>query len=142
MIWLEPTLAAAVVLVVDQISKVLVMSRCKSHVSVPERPFLSIQQVLNRRGLLASWGGAPALLAMWASCIALAALLLRSGMLVPGTLGPVGLGAAVGGATGNLLDQLRRKAIVDFIAIGPWPEFNVADAAIVCGAGLVLLSMR
>ena len=79
---------------------------------------------------------------MWAMSIAVAALVLHFGMLGPGTLGPVGIGAAVGGATGNLLDQLRRGAIVDFIAIGPWPAFNLADAAIICGAGLVLLSMR
>jgi signal peptidase II len=142
MIWLESTLAAATVLVADQVSKALVMSRSTSHASVPARPFLSIQQVLNRRGVLASLGGTPALLAMWAMSIALAALVLHSGMLGPGTLGPVGIGAAVGGATGNLLDQLRRGAVVDFIEIGPWPAFNVADAAIICGAGLVLLSLR
>ena len=57
-------------------------------------------------------------------------------------LGPVGIGAAVGGATGNLLDQLRRGAVVDFVAIGRWPAFNVADAAIVLGAGLIILSLR
>ncbi len=142
MIWLEPTFAAATVLVADQVSKAFVMSRGPSHASLPERPFFSIQQVLNRRGVLASLGGTPGLLAMWAMSIAVAALVLQFGMLGASPLGPVGIGAAVGGATGNLLDQLRRGAIVDFIAIGPWPAFNLADAAIVCGAGLVLLSMR
>jgi signal peptidase II len=67
---------------------------------------------------------------------------LHCGILTTGTLGPVGIGAAIGGATGNLFDQLRRGAIVDFIAIGWWPVFNVADAAIVSGAGLALLSIR
>jgi signal peptidase II len=142
MIWLEPMLAAAAVLVADQVSKALVVSRCPSRDSVLERPFLRVRQVLNRRGVLASFGGMRALLAMWAASIAIAALVLYDGMLAPGMFGPVGIGAAVGGATGNLLDQLRRGAIVDFIEIGPWPAFNVADAAIISGAGLVLLSMR
>jgi len=53
----------------------------------------------------------------------------------------LGDGAAAGGATGNLFDQLRRGAIVDFIAIGWWPAFNVADAAIISGIGLAVLSM-
>jgi signal peptidase II len=139
MIWLEPSLATATVLVADQVSKALVMSRRAPHASVPEHPFLRFRQVLNRRGMLACLGGTSALLGMWVLSILLAALAVNSGMQ---GLGPIGIGAAVGGATGNVLDQLRRGAVVDFIAIGLWPTFNVADAAIVCGVSLVLLSMR
>jgi signal peptidase II len=142
MMWLEPMFAAAAVLIADQVSKALVMSRATSHKSVLERPFVSIQHVVNRRGVPASFAGRPALLATWAVGIAIAALALHSGIPAFGTLGPIGIGAAVGGATGNLLDQLRRGVVVDFIAIGPWPAFNLADAAIILGAGLVLLSMR
>jgi signal peptidase II len=56
------------------------------------------------------------------------------------TLVPIGIGAALGGATGNVLDRLYRGAVVDFVAIGPWPVFNLADAALVAGAGLILLT--
>lgn len=45
----------------------------------------------------------------------------------------VGLGLLVGGAVGNLSDRLRLGYVVDFVAIGPWPNFNVADAAISVG---------
>ena len=34
-----------------------------------------------------------------------------------------------------------REGIVDFIAIGPWPPFNLADAAIVMGVGLLFFSL-
>jgi len=142
MIWLEPIFTAAAVLIADQVSKALVMSRTTSHKSVRVRPFVSIQHVVNRRGVLASFGGRTILLAIWALSMTVAALVLHCGILAAGTLGPIGIGAAVGGATGNLFDQLRRGAIVDFIAIGWWPVFNVADAAIISGAGLALLSMR
>ena len=140
MMWLESVFAAAAVLIADQISKALVLSRTTT--SVRERPFVSIQHVMNRRGIIASFGGRTTLLAIWAVSIATAALVLHCGILATGTLGPIGIGAAIGGATGNLFDQLRRGAIVDFIAIGWWPVFNVADAAIISGAGLALLSIR
>jgi len=47
------------------------------------------------------------------------------------------LALIVGGSLGNLIDRLRWGYVVDFVALGPWPNFNVADAAIVCGAVLV-----
>ncbi len=53
------------------------------------------------------------------------------------------LGSIAGGATGNVIDRLRFGAVVDFIhahAFGwSWYVFNVADAAIVCGVGVLLL---
>jgi signal peptidase II len=49
-----------------------------------------------------------------------------------------GLGLVVGGALGNLFDRLLRpRGVVDFIDVGWWPQFNVADAAVVVGAILV-----
>jgi signal peptidase II len=54
---------------------------------------------------------------------------------------PVGIGATVGGATGNVIDRLRHGAVVDFVAIGPWPVFNLADAALVAGVGLIALTV-
>jgi signal peptidase II len=45
----------------------------------------------------------------------------------------LGLGAALGGAAGNLLDVVRRRSIVDFIDLGWWPTFNLADVAILAG---------
>jgi signal peptidase II len=44
-----------------------------------------------------------------------------------------GVGCALGGAAGNLLDILRRRHVVDFIDLGWWPVFNLADVAIVGG---------
>jgi len=57
------------------------------------------------------------------------------------SLAVAGLGAALGGAAGNLLDQLHRGGIVDFIAIGRWPAFNLADAAIVLGVVVAVASL-
>ncbi|MCG2663580.1 MULTISPECIES: signal peptidase II [Brevundimonas] len=57
-----------------------------------------------------------------------------------------GLSLLVGGAFGNLLDRLRFGAVTDFIDLhwgdARWPTFNLADTAIVCGVGLILLASR
>lgn len=47
----------------------------------------------------------------------------------------VSLGMILGGAMGNLMDRLVRPAgaVVDFIDIGFWPIFNIADMSIVVG---------
>ncbi|MBF6169357.1 signal peptidase II [Streptomyces gardneri] len=57
----------------------------------------------------------------------------------------IGLGMVLGGALGNLMDRLFRAPgplqghVVDFVAVGWWPVFNVADSAIVCGAILLVV---
>lgn len=56
----------------------------------------------------------------------------------------VGLSLVLGGALGNLLDRIFRDpgflegAVVDFISVGSWPTFNVADSAITVGAVLII----
>jgi len=54
-----------------------------------------------------------------------------------------GLGAVIGGAIGNVVDRIRFGAVVDFIDAHwgdlHWPAFNIADAAITLGVGLLLL---
>lgn len=47
------------------------------------------------------------------------------------------------GALGNLLDRLRLGHVIDFIAVGKFPIFNVADAGITCGiAALIFFYSR
>lgn len=141
MIWLASMLAAVLVAAGDQVSKAAVLARGPAPAPAGRRPFISICCMLNRRGALAALIGAPALLALWAAAVVFAALALAYGMTGYGVLMPIGIGLVIGGAAGNVLDRLRRGAVVDFIAVGPWPVFNLADAAIVAGVGLVLLSL-
>jgi len=140
MTWLAAMLTAFLVMVGDQVSKAFVLSRQPVPLAV-RRPFISIQCMLNPRGALAPFLGASALLVMWVAAVVLALLVLTYGAADNGVMLPIGIGAVIGGAAGNLLDRVRRGAIVDFIAVGPWPVFNLADAAIVAGIGLALLSL-
>ena len=52
---------------------------------------------------------------------------------VPGPLLRISLGLQLGGAIGNLTDRIRFGQVTDFIKLGPWPIFNLADACIVVG---------
>ena len=62
-----------------------------------------------------------------------AAWLHDSGLYLQSHAAQAGVGCALGGAAGNLLDILRRGHVVDFIDLGWWPVFNLADVAIVGG---------
>ena len=57
----------------------------------------------------------------------------------------VGLALIMGGALGNLWDRLARGRVVDFLLLYvkryQWPVFNLADSAIVVGAGLLVLEI-
>ncbi len=59
----------------------------------------------------------------------------------------VGLSLFLGGALGNLVDRLTRApgflrgGVIDFVKVGPWPLFNVADSAITIGAVLVVIAV-
>ncbi len=56
-------------------------------------------------------------------------------------LSMVALGLILGGIIGNLIDRLRFGGVTDFISIGWWPSFNIADSALVAGTILLALSL-
>jgi signal peptidase II len=51
----------------------------------------------------------------------------------------VAVGLVAGGALGNLADRLRAGAVTDYVEIGSWPPFNLADVAITTGVLLFAL---
>jgi signal peptidase II len=57
----------------------------------------------------------------------------------PGWLLSIGTGLIIGGAFGNLVDRLRFGYVVDFIQIGRFPVFNVADACVSTAVVVLLI---
>ncbi len=86
----------------------------------------------------------PVLILFSAAVIGFLAWLLVTGR-AGGRLGEFGIALILGGALGNVLDRVTRRSVIDFIDfhVGGhhWYTFNVADSAIVLGAGLVILEL-
>lgn len=87
-------------------------------------------------GVLASQ---PWLVSILAGVVAVlvAVTLLRESSGAPASIVVAGL--LLGGALGNLIDRARLGHVIDFIAVGSWPRFNVADSAISVGAALAAI---
>jgi signal peptidase II len=82
------------------------------------------------------------LIMLWVAAVACAAIaLVCAPALHHNTFVTAGVAAALAGAFGNLGDRVIHGAVVDFVAIGRWPVFNLADVAIVAGAALAGASL-
>lgn len=54
----------------------------------------------------------------------------------------LGLALLLGGASGNLIDRIVLGHVIDFINIGWWPSFNLADTANSIGVFLLLFTKK
>ncbi len=132
---------AALVLLVDQVSKYLVFT----NLSVGEmwnplaflRPFVTLTHVTNTGAAFGLFQGHGTLFAI-VPILVVAGILVFYRYLPPSEiLLKVSLGLQLGGAMGNLLDRLRLGNVVDFIDFKIWPVFNLADAAVVAGVAIL-----
>ena len=143
-------LLAGAIVVLDQITKAIVLARLPLGVPVTVIDgWLALTLVLNPGlafGLLGSvpqgWRWVVAAL----SLVALAVLARVALRVLPagGWTGRLAIGLIFGGAVGNLVDRARFGAVVDFVDVywrgWHWPAFNVADSAI--SVGVALLALR
>lgn len=56
-------------------------------------------------------------------------------------LSGLNVGLLLGGAFGNLIDRVVAGRVTDFIDVGPWPIFNIADSAVVVGITLLIANI-
>ena len=136
------------VLVLDLVTKVLVVAELEGRRTVEllgGELFLSVSR---NSGAAFSMGQGATLLFTTVAVVVVVVILRISGRLRSAGWA-LALGLILGGASGNLVDRLFRSpspgrgAVVDWIALGWFPSFNVADSGIVVGGMLaVLLSFR
>src|SRR5215470_1482552 len=131
----ELVVSATVVFAVDQCIKRAVAVRLSEGQFRRVRGF-TIHHRRRRPGLQKL--GPVALIALWIGLLSGALLLSRAGYFFQNTGARISLGAAVGGAGSNLYDRLRLGAVLDFLDVGWWPVFNLADVAITAGGALAL----
>jgi signal peptidase II len=139
---------AALVVLLDQISKALVLKLMPLYKSIVVIPGLfSLTHVRNPGGAFSfmAQNGSP-----WRHWLFLVAGIIALALIVyfysqtPKThpFLAVALSLVFGGAVGNLADRVRLGEVVDFldfyVAQWHWPTFNVADSAVTVGIGIFI----
>jgi len=145
------SLAAAGILILDQVSKLVVVRSLGLGQTIPVIPGLfNLVYVLNPGaafGFLASLpdGVRNPFFILISVAAAVLIIVYHARHLRSQVLASLALGMILGGAIGNLIDRLRYGMVVDFLDFYldryHWPAFNVADSAISVGVGLMVLGM-
>jgi signal peptidase II len=132
---------AVAVVVVDQLTKWWAVTRLV-HGPIHVIGTLDFELSRNTGASFSLFQGKAAVLVPVA--VALVAVLSVMAWRAPSTGRAMVLGLILGGALGNLCDRFFRDehgAVVDFVALHFWPTFNVADACIVVGCVLLVISL-
>lgn len=131
-------LIALIVVALDQVSKFFIRANMNLGQSIPEEGFFRITYGTNTGGVFGLFANQAFLITLTA-IVGVAAILVYSRYPQANrVLVRVALGLLLGGAVGNLIDRIRFGKVVDFIDVGAWPVFNVADSAVVVGVILII----
>jgi signal peptidase II len=144
--------AFLIVLVLDLATKIAIDANLSYADRIPVIPgFFYLTHVRNTGAAFGLFSDAPQLYRMVffisVSLIAVGIIITFYRKLSPGDqLAALALGLILGGAIGNLIDRIFRQEVVDFLHFRlwrgySWPDFNVADSAIVVGVGLLVLEL-
>lgn len=143
-VWAVPAAVAAVIITLDQLTKLWVVHTLGPATMTNFVPLLgdSVRFAYSHNtGVAFSMlQGHTELLTISGVLIVAAAIYFYSTQLPNRHLHiQVTMGLIMGGALGNLIDRVRLGYVVDFIQVGWFPIFNLADSAITVGAGLLML---
>lgn len=136
---------AALALALDQLTKFVVRQTLEWHYSWPTTGFFRFTHVHNTGSAFGLFQdqNLPLLFVSLVGVVVLACIYQtqerRTNLL------RVSIALMLGGALGNLIDRIHQGHVTDFIDVGPWPVFNIADSAIVVGLimmGWLLLLRR
>jgi len=134
------------VIAADQVSKFLIRSNFYLGQSLPENSFFSITYVQNTGAVFGVFQGNNRILMLVVIieaflilfCYAVARLRYHEWDT---TFISVVFGLIMGGLIGNLIDRINLGFVTDFISVGPWPVFNIADSAGVVGVILLIINI-
>jgi len=137
--------AAGAALIVDQLTKALVLSSLEIGDPVPVigRALQLSLRFNSGAAFSLRWGG-PVFLSIFTAAAVVIVFWYLLRRPPRSVLHAAALGLILGGATGNLVDRLLHSgSVIDFLDAGTstwrWPTFNVADSAISIGAVYILL---
>jgi signal peptidase II len=130
--WRRAAATCVAIVALDQIVKALVEDSLTLGEQVDVLGPLKLTLAHNTGVAFGLASGGEALLIVFA----VAALAVVGGLLARDPGRPwmwLAAGLVAGGAIGNLIDRIRAGQVTDYIEVGSWPPFNVADVAITVG---------
>ena len=135
--WAIVWVVAASVLMVDQILKAIVADWLGREAGIHRWElagrWAAMEYIENSGAAFGVLAGQPVLISMLAIVVTFIFLVVMRDEAGHNTVLLTAVGLVLGGSLGNLLDRLRLGYVIDFVAIGIWPKFNIADSAIVIG---------
>lgn len=136
----------AAVMIVDQISKQLVVKHLDLYELRPVLPHVNLVHATNTGAAFSLFSEAPALIFVaLALAVSVFVLWWMRKNAAGQTFAAIGLALIMGGALGNAIDRVMRGHVVDFVDfyVGDWhfAAFNVADAAISIGAACMIVDL-
>lgn len=140
--WLVPLLVSTTVLLLDQASKIWIRATLGPQPLREAIPLIGEwSNLIYSRNTGVAFGlfqNMSPLFLVLSSLITLGAIYVYIVYLPNQHAGiQLSMGLIIGGALGNVVDRIRLGYVVDFIQIGWWPVFNVADSAITVGATIL-----
>ena len=122
----------------DQFSKLIVIVYLDPGESIPKEGFFRITHAWNTGTAFSLLTGQGEFLTIVSLVAVIGLYFVYRRMKVSSFKIRSAFGLLFGGAVGNLIDRFRLGHVTDFIDIGPWPIFNVADSAIVTGIAILV----
>jgi signal peptidase II len=141
-------LITAAVFAADRITKYLVESFIPVGAAVPSTDaFVKLFHILNDGVAFSMFQGyrTPLIALQSALVVVIVAVMLVAYRRLSGARNPLTIMTAfslmLGGGLGNLWDRVSTGLVTDFVSVGSFAVFNVADACLVAGCGLLILYM-
>jgi len=136
-------LIALVVIALDQLTKRAVQQNLalgESLLVFPPWEFVRIVHWVNTGAAFGMFQGGNAVLIGLTVAITLAILIYYQTLPEDHLFQRICLALIVGGSIGNLIDRLTLGYVVDFVAVGRFPVFNLADSCVTVSVILLLIS--
>jgi signal peptidase II len=132
--------------VIDQLTKFWIRTHLAIGQSWPETGFFRFTYAQNTGAAFSIFYGKVEILTVvsiigFIFLLAFIFIIHRHFLFLNTFVNKLSLGILLAGTAGNLIDRLILRHVTDFIDVGPWPVFNVADMSIVLGVVLFALSL-
>ncbi len=120
---------AAIVVIVDQLTKTIVEKTVPQNSSIAITKYFAISNIENTGAVFGFMQNNSLLFGML-TFIVIAGIVYSHDKIPQHAMAQTGFALLLGGAAGNFIDRLLFDGVTDFIDLLIWPSFNIADSAL------------